>query len=55
MQKSYQHGAPKGTKQVGDVDMMRIVLDFRHGIEQYYDTDTGRGLRLSLVLPLEVV
>lgn len=44
MQKHYEHGVPKDTKQVGDVKMRRIVLVFRHGTEQYYDRDTGRQL-----------
>ena len=44
MQKHYEHGVPKDTKQVGDDTMMRIVLVFRHGTEQYYDRDTGRPL-----------
>jgi hypothetical protein len=44
MQKHYEHGVPKDAKQVGDVNMRRIVLVFRHGTEQYYDRDTGNPL-----------
>jgi hypothetical protein len=45
MQNFYEHGVPKDTKQTGDEKMRRIVLVFRHGIERYYDRDTGRPIK----------
>jgi hypothetical protein len=42
MQKHYEHSVPKDAKQVGDIEMRRIVLVFRHGTEKYYNRDTGQ-------------